>query len=202
MKRMIKAIVNGLFILIMSPAGVLSAFGRVRGMFEFFSRLFSFVPGIIGDYARRAYYVMTLQSCSMQCCISFGTFFAHREALVEDGVYIGSYCIIGRAHIGARTQIASNVHILSGQHQHRRDENGNILGSESGHFEEITIGANCWIGTSAVVMANVGEGSTIGAGSVVTKNIPPGVVAVGSPARVIKDAGSGRLPVDTRPARN
>lgn len=188
MKTVIKAIANGLFILVMLPAGVLSAFGRFRGMFEFFSRLFSFVPGIIGDYARRAYYVMTLQSCSMRCCISFGTFFAHREAVVEEGVYIGAYCIIGRAHIGAKTQIASNVHVLSGGHQHTRDELGNITGSEEGSFDEITIGPNCWIGTSAIVMADVGEGSTIGAGSVVTKEIPPKVVAVGNPARVIKEA--------------
>ena len=88
----------------------------------------------------------------------------------------------------SKTQIASNVHVLSGGHQHTRDELGNITGSEEGSFDEITIGPNCWIGTSAIVMADVGEGSTIGAGSVVTKEIPPKVVAVGNPARVIKDA--------------
>jgi len=69
---------------------------------------------------------------------------------------------------------------------HLRDEDGNILGSESGEREVITIGANCWIGSSAVIMADVGEGTTIGAGAVVTKPIPAGVVAVGVPARVIK----------------
>jgi len=188
MKRYVKAIANALFIVVMLPGALLAGFGRFGAMFDFFSRLFSFVPGLLGVYARRAFYVMTLQSCSMKTCVSFGSFFAHREATIEDGVYIGSYCIIGRAHIGRNTQIASGVHVLSGQHQHVRDAAGNIRGSESGSFQEIHIGANSWIGTAAVIMADVGEGSTIGAGSVVARPIPPGVVAVGSPARVIKDA--------------
>ena len=120
--------------------------------------------------------------------MSVGTFFARRDVVLERGVYIGSYCVIGRSHIGANSQIACNVHILSGRYQHLRDEQGNTLGSESGLFEEVTIGRNCWIGTPAVVMADIGEGTTIGAGAVVTHSIPPGVVAVGNPARVVKQA--------------
>lgn len=52
----------------------------------------------------------------------------------------------------------------------------------------IAIENGVWIGGQAIVLPGVtiGEGSVIGAGSVVTKNIPPGVVAVGTPARVIK----------------
>jgi acetyltransferase-like isoleucine patch superfamily enzyme len=50
----------------------------------------------------------------------------------------------------------------------------------------VGIGANCWIGASAIVMAAVGEGSTIGAGSIVTKAIPARVIAAGNPARVLR----------------
>ena len=52
----------------------------------------------------------------------------------------------------------------------------------------ITIGNNVWIGGSAIICAGVtiGENTTIGAGSVVVKNIPANVVAVGNPCRVIK----------------
>jgi acetyltransferase-like isoleucine patch superfamily enzyme len=188
MKQALKALANGLFLVVMFPGALLSGFGRCRGMFEFFSRLFSFAPGLIGDYARRAYYRMTLRRCSPHCRISFGSFFAHPEATVEDGVYIGSYCIIGRAHLGARSQIASNVHILSGAHQHARGPGGQLGGADEGTFREIRVGSDCWIGTSAILMADVGDGSTVGAGSVVTRPVPPGVVAVGNPARVIKDA--------------
>jgi acetyltransferase-like isoleucine patch superfamily enzyme len=53
--------------------------------------------------------------------------------------------------------------------------------------EEIEIGADCWIGSSAVIMANVGARTTIGAGSVVVKDIPAGVVAVGNPAKTIQE---------------
>lgn len=191
MKGFVKTVVMGIFILLMLPAAFLSGFGRLRRCFTFFSHLVSLVPGIVGDYARVAYYAMTLRSCSLNSCISFGSFFAHRQAKIEEGVYIGAYCIIGRASIGARTQIANNVHILSGRRQHVRDQDGNLSGSGVGVFEEISIGVDCWIGTSAIVMANVGKGATIGAGAVVVKDIPPRVVAVGNPARIVKPTAQG-----------
>lgn len=52
----------------------------------------------------------------------------------------------------------------------------------------ITVGNDVWIGGHAVVLPGVtiGDGSVIGAGSVVTKNIPPHVVAVGNPCRVVR----------------
>lgn len=52
----------------------------------------------------------------------------------------------------------------------------------------VTIGNNVWIGGSVTILAGVtiGDNVTIGAGSVVVKDIPSGVVAVGNPARVIK----------------
>ena len=45
-----------------------------------------------------------------------------------------------------------------------------------------------WIGASSVILdgVTIGEGSVVGAGSVVTKNIPKSVIAVGNPCRVIK----------------
>jgi acetyltransferase-like isoleucine patch superfamily enzyme len=50
----------------------------------------------------------------------------------------------------------------------------------------VTIGEGCWIGSGAVVMADVGPGSIIAAGAVVTKPIPAMVIAGGVPAKVIK----------------
>lgn len=52
----------------------------------------------------------------------------------------------------------------------------------------ITVGSNVWIGGSVVVVpgVNIGSNTVIGAGSVVTKDIPDGVVAAGNPCRVIK----------------
>jgi maltose O-acetyltransferase len=53
----------------------------------------------------------------------------------------------------------------------------------------IIIGDDCWIGGNAVICPGVkiGNGCTIGAGSVVTKDIPDNSLAVGNPARVIRE---------------
>ncbi len=53
----------------------------------------------------------------------------------------------------------------------------------------VHIGRNCWIGTGALIMPGVtiGDNSVIGAGSVVTRDIPANVVAVGNPCRVLRE---------------
>lgn len=53
----------------------------------------------------------------------------------------------------------------------------------------IHIGRNCWLGAGVVVLPGItiGDGSVIGAGSIVTKDIPSGVVAVGNPCRVLRE---------------
>jgi acetyltransferase-like isoleucine patch superfamily enzyme len=136
-----------------------------------------------GDYLRIAYYCLTLEACHRESRIQFGSYFAHRNSRVAKGVYIGTYCILGCVQIGARTEIASAVQVLSGRRQHPRDEQGRLMGSEHGVFTTVHIGSDCWIGAQAIVMADIGQGSTVGAGSVVTSEIPPGIVAVGNPAR-------------------
>ena len=53
----------------------------------------------------------------------------------------------------------------------------------------VHIGKNCWLGAGVIVVpgVSIGDDTVIGAGSVVTKDIPSGVVAVGNPCRVIKE---------------
>ncbi|PRY88136.1 sugar O-acetyltransferase [Mongoliibacter ruber] len=52
----------------------------------------------------------------------------------------------------------------------------------------VTIGDNCWIGGNSIILPGVkiGDNSTIAAGSIVTKDIPSNVLAMGNPARVVK----------------
>jgi maltose O-acetyltransferase len=88
--------------------------------------------------------------------------------------------------IGDRVQIGSAVQILAADHpldpEHRRS------GVESGR--PVVIEDDVWIGAGAILVPGVtiGTGSVIGAGSVVTRDIPAGVVAVGNPCRVLRRA--------------
>lgn len=187
MIQVMKRLAMTLFIVLASPLAALSVFGRFRTAYLFGVHLVALAPGLPGDYLRSAYYWMTLKSCSLWCRISFGVILSHPDAVIEEGVYIGPYSILGRARVGRRTQIASSVQILSGAHQHTREASGGISGSERGAFEIVRIGPNAWLGAAAVVMADVGESATVGAAAVVTRAVSPGVVVVGNPARPLPE---------------
>jgi len=179
----IKRFAQSIALAVVFPSALLCGFGRVEHLYTLFAQFYALVPGFIGDFCRVAFYKLTLRGCSIDIRISFGTFFSRRSACVGPFVSIGAFCVIGCARIGARTQIASHVEIPSGRHGHARDAQGRLVGSVE---DEIVIGADCWVGASAILMANVGAGTTIGAGSVVVKEIPAGAVAAGNPAQVIR----------------
>jgi acetyltransferase-like isoleucine patch superfamily enzyme len=189
-KNLLKSILHGIFLLAVFPSAAASAFGRCKPLYTMCAHAYALAPGLLGDYLRIAFYRLTLSECSLSSRVSFGSFFAHPEGKLGPQAYIGSFCIIGKAVIGEHTQIASSVQILSGSHQHSRDEEGNISGVRGGVLTTVRIGAHCWIGAGAIVMADVGSGTTIGAGAVVTHPIPANSVAVGNPARVIRTAAA------------
>ena len=183
MRILVKRTVQAIALVIVFPAALLAGFGRFTPGFDLFAHVFAALPGIIGNFLRAAYYRLTLASCSQDTTIAFGTFFSRQNASVGRNVSIGSYCIIGHATIGEGSQISSHVQIPSGKHDHPRDSEGRFLPGVEG---EVQIGSYCFIAASAVVLANVGDFSTIGAGSVVVHDIPSRTIAVGNPARVIK----------------
>ena len=55
----------------------------------------------------------------------------------------------------------------------------------------IRIGKNCWLGAGVMVMPGItiGDNTVVGAGSIVTKDLPSGVLAVGNPCRVLRTIG-------------
>jgi virginiamycin A acetyltransferase len=183
LKRLLKALLNAISLTLAYPLALSTGFGRSRALFQIWAQALALVPGLPGNYLRIAYYSLVLEGCTMESRIEFGSFFSHPKAKVGHRVYIGSYCILGRTQIGDRTQIGSGVQILSGARQHGRGADGRIESSNLDHFVQVAIGPDCWIGASAIVMADLGEQVTIGAGSVVTRPIPAKSTAVGSPAR-------------------
>ena len=188
MRKLIKACVQAVFLVLAFIPALLSGFGRLKPVYTFFAHACANAPGGIGDYLRGAYYRLTLKSFDPSSRISYGSFFAHPEAQIGKNVYVGSYCILGRVTIGDGTLLASGVQVLSGQHQHTRSGDGEAF--SGGEFVQVSIGSDSWIGAAATVMANVGSRTTVGAGSVVTKPIPDDCVAVGNPTRIIRGAGS------------
>ena len=146
------------------------------------------------------------------------TDFARREALLREmfaeigpGCYIepplhanwaGKFVHLGRSvyvnfnltlvddtaiYIGDYTMIGPNVTIATGTHP--------ILPALRENFYQfnmpVRIGRNCWLGAGAIILPGVtiGDNVVVGAGSVVTHDLPDNVVAVGNPCRVLRPVG-------------
>ena len=108
------------------------------------------------------------------------------------GAFLNFNCVIldvVEVTIGDRTQIGPGVQILAADHP--RDPAIRASGLEFGR--PIRIGRNVWIGAGAIILPgpSIGDDALIGAGSVVTRDVPAGATAFGNPARVqARSAGS------------
>lgn len=108
---------------------------------------------------------------------------------IENDVYIGTgTTLFGHKglEIGDHVLMAQNISLTPYSHIFD-DPDVNII-KQGGHSKKVTIGRDSYIGMGVCIMysGDIGEGSVIGAGSVVVKPIPPYSVAVGCPAKVIK----------------
>ena len=106
---------------------------------------------------------------------------------IGDNVFINFGCIIfdmGEVTIGDNAMFGPRVGIYTTNHAFDAEERiANVVVSKPIH-----IGNRVWLGADVKIVQNVtiGDNSIIGAGSVVTKDIPPNVIAVGNPCRVIR----------------
>jgi acetyltransferase-like isoleucine patch superfamily enzyme len=103
-----------------------------------------------------------------------------------DYVSLGEHVTIagqGLVHIGSHTMIANYTMIVTVTH----DPNAEIM-DDSYIVLPIEIGDNVWIGANAIVLPGVkiGSGSIVGAGAVVTKDVPSNTIVGGVPARPIR----------------
>ncbi len=118
------------------------------------------------------------------------------RGLPQAGIFVGKNCFFGEytcirgqggVHIGdgvytgTQVQIAAVNHVYSDPDKYIKDQGITAEG--------ITIEDDVWLASNVVVVdgVTIGKGSVVGAGAVVNKNLPPYSVAVGIPARVIKD---------------
>jgi virginiamycin A acetyltransferase len=183
MRRLLLVVLKVLLAPLIGACVLERRFGRAEHVFAACGELLALAPGWPGSTLRLAFYSSMLTACADRAHIGFGTLIVHRGASIGRDVYIGRYSIIGTACIGDGAKIASRVSILSGRHQHHPA--GGEAGMAVPTFSPITIGARCWIGERAVVMASVGSGAVVGAGSVVVRDVPDGATVAGNPARLI-----------------
>jgi acetyltransferase-like isoleucine patch superfamily enzyme len=162
-----------------------SIFGRDRAL-QGSTQLLSLCPGVLGQYLRQAFLARTISYCAPTATISFGTTFSKVDARIDERVYIGSGCHIGLAHIERDVLIGSGVHVTSGRQTHGTADPGRPIREQEGQRVLVRVGAGAWVGSAAIIMADVGPNSVIGAGAVVTKQIPEAVVAAGVPATIIR----------------
>lgn len=106
---------------------------------------------------------------------------------VGDKVFFNFNCVVldvMQVTIGSRTMFGPNVQVYTATHPINHAERAS--GVE--YAKPISIGEDVWIGGSVVICpgVSIGDRSVIGAGSVVTKNIPADVFAAGNPCRVIR----------------
>jgi maltose O-acetyltransferase len=104
------------------------------------------------------------------------------RALVHSGAFINS---VGGLHVGENTGIGYNCSIFTAQHHYRNA--ASIPFDKLGEMKPVIIREFVWIGANAMILPGVeiGEGSIIGMGAVVTKNIPPLAIVLGNPAEIV-----------------
>ncbi|MGH7858889.1 MAG: acyltransferase [Candidatus Binatia bacterium] len=160
--------------------------GRDRAL-ESSAQLLALLPGLPGQYLRRAFLARTLAAFHPSATIEFGTLFSKCDARIGENVYVGPRCHLGSVDLEADVLLAAGVHVPSGPRIHGTEDISRPIREQPGELRTVRIGRGAWIGSAAVVMADVGRDSIVGAGAVVTNPIPERVVAGGVPARVLRN---------------
>jgi len=104
--------------------------------------------------------------------------------------YIGPNSVLfgaGGIDLGEAVLVSPGVTITS--HQHTFADSKVDIREQPLEFARVVVERNVWIGANATVLPGVrlGEGSIVGAGAVVTSDVPPGTLVLGVPARVIRE---------------
>ena len=186
-----KATANFLAWILVSPAVLFCYLETLRGdgyerSFHSCGQMVAILPGFFGMCLRRAFYCGAAKACSRRCQIGFGVILSHRDAMIEDDVYIGNYALLGRVVLRQGCLIGSRSSILSTGQHHVLDSRGHWTTPDNLSLGATEVGAYAWIGEGAIVMADVGTGAMIAAGAVVGTKVPDHVMVAGNPARFVK----------------
>lgn len=113
---------------------------------------------------------------------------------IGKGTSIGANCYFrfreGKITIGENVLFGNNVNVIATERDYKKQDV--IINKQDLKRGEVIIGDDVWIGTQAIILPNVtiGKGAVIGAGAVVTKNVPDYEVWAGNPASCISRRSS------------
>jgi len=191
MRGLLKRIALGIATLCVLPALLSFWFRRlVMGgdrALEGSTQALGLVPGVLGQYLRRAFLRIVLEECDPTSTVEFGVLFSTTAARIGPRVYVGPRCHLGFVHLEDDVLVAAGVHIPSGGRIHGSPDTVGAFRDQPLERHLVRVGRGAWIGSSAVVMADVGAGTLVGAGAVVARPLPANVVAVGVPAKVVRE---------------
>src|SRR6476469_4424866 len=122
MRELAKAVMRGAALVCVLPALVSFAvraplIGHDRAL-EGSTQALALIPGLLGQYLRRAFLSCVLAGCDKTATICFGTHFSQVGARLDANSYVGPWCVLGCVHIERDVLIASGVQITSGRLTH------------------------------------------------------------------------------------
>lgn len=168
-----------------------------HGILCFLWRLADFIPGRLGIACRGFVGRLRFKKLGRHAHIdAHNTFFDGRETEIGDNFYAGqfNYFAGGPIKIGNDVRIANDVIIETTAHYF--DDLETPIYRQGSYRLPVSIGNNVWIGDRATILGGVavGDGAIIGAGAVVTRDVPPNAVVAGNPARVLRMRGKSNSP--------
>jgi acetyltransferase-like isoleucine patch superfamily enzyme len=154
--------------------------------FTSISHFLSIIPLKIGVKLRYEFYKRTIDSLGSNVYFAFGSSLSRRNISIGNNVRVGAFTHIAWADIGNDVLIAQNCFFLSGQNHHSIDRIDIPISQQPGELRKIYIGSDIWIGSNAIIMDNIADGSVIAAGAVVVKSVENYSIVGGVPAKLIK----------------
>jgi virginiamycin A acetyltransferase len=142
----------------------------------------SMIPGRLGVGLRRAWYEMTLEACGPGLVVEFLAAFRTPKARVGARCFIGLGSWIGWTHLSDEVITGNHITILSGRRQHGFERLDVPMHDQQGRPELVHVGSDVWIGSGAVIAADVSRGTIVASGAVVTRVFPEFSIVGGVPA--------------------